>query len=450
MKIAHRAPVSDTLLDGVSTWLQQAALNGEGLEVLVQGFCERLAASGLPLLRVHLSFSVLHPLYDAVGFTWTRGEGITVEGYRAQRTSDDNDRFLKSPYYYLLSHNLSHIRRHITPETPDEFPVFADLKRMGVTDYLAFVQSFGSDSRQGMIGSWATDAPGGFDDAVIAALLRIQTHLAVAAKMAVLGKLANNMLTTYLGGNAGQRVLSGQIRRGDGESIRAALVMVDMRDSTLLAEKEGRQVYIDTLNQFFDAVALPFNRNGGEILSFVGDGFLAIYPCGRHREPSEFAAQSAMTAARQAVNRMHELNRSRGKQSLGAVRYGIGLHMGNVMFGNVGLKDRLTFSAFGASVNEVHRLQGLTKKYSKPVLASAAFVNYCGGNWLNVAEEELRGVRSKVKVLEPTVDHMQLDHYEVIESRSLEARSEAEQVMLLYQNSGATTEQKSPWNRLLP
>ncbi len=157
-----------------------------------------------------------------------------------------------------------------------------------------------------------------------------------------------------------------------------------------------------------------------------------------------------MTAERQAVNRMNEMNRTRAKQSLAPVRYGVGLHMGNVMFGNVGLKDRLTFSAFGASVNEVHRLQGLTKKYSKPVLASAAFVNYCGGNWLNVGEEELRGVRSKVKVLEPTSDHMQLDHYEVIESRSLEARSEAEQVMLLYQNADQSGGPKSPWNRLLP
>ena len=449
MKLTHRAPVSETLLERVSTWLQEAALNGEGLETLVQGFCERLAASGLPLIRVHLSFAVLHPLYDALGFTWMRGEGTTVEGYRAERVSDDNDRFLKSPYYYLLSHKLGHLRRHITADTPNEFPVFETLKTLGVSDYIAFVQSFGKDTNQGMIGSWATDAPGGFDDAVIAALLKIQSNLAVAAKMAVLGKLANNMLTTYLGGNAGQRVLSGQIRRGDGESIRAALVMVDMRDSTLLAEREGRQVYIDTLNEFFDAVALPFNRNGGEILSFVGDGFLAIYPCGRHREPSEDAAQAAMTATRQAVRRMQDLNRDRAQRSLNPVRYGIGLHMGNVMFGNVGLQDRLTFSAFGASVNEVHRLQGLTKKYQKPVLASGAFVNYCGGSWLTVGEEQLRGVKTKVKILEPTAEHLKLDHQEVLESRSLEAGSEAEKVMLLYQNT-QPDRNKAPWDRLLP
>ena len=127
--------------------------------------------------------------------------------------------------------------------------------------------------------------------------------------MAVLGRLADNMLTTYLGGGAGKRVLSGQIKRGDGETIRAALVMADMRKSTVLAERDGRQVYIDTLNQFFDAIATPFNRSGGEILSFLGDGFLAVYPCGRHKEPSQVACRAALAAVVKATQRMNELNR---------------------------------------------------------------------------------------------------------------------------------------------
>ena len=174
---------------------------------------------------------------------------------------------------------------------------------------MAFIHNFEIDSSRGMIGSWSTDAPGGFSDDMIAALLKIQNHLAVAAKMAVLGRLAGNMLTTYLGGGAGQRVLSGQIKRGDGETIRAALVMGDMRKSTLLAEKEGRQVYIDTLNQFFDAIAAPFNRGGGEILSFLGDGFLAVYPCERHKEPSQVACRAALTAVVKATRRMKRAQR---------------------------------------------------------------------------------------------------------------------------------------------
>jgi adenylate cyclase len=208
-----------------------------------------------------------------------------------------------------------------------------------------------------------------------------------------------------------------------------------MRQSTVLAEKEGRQIYIDTLNQFFDAIATPFNRNGGEILSFIGDGFLAVYPCGRHRDPSQVAARAAMAAVRQATAQMSELNEGRKKQGVEEIRYGIGLHIGNVMFGNVGLKDRLTFSAFGSAVNEVERLQGLTKKYAKPIVASQSFATYCGGDWVTLGEEQLRGIRQKLTVLLPGEQNLTLDKQELLENGRLNGRSEAEQVMLLYRNA---------------
>jgi adenylate cyclase len=441
--IIPRINVSETLIDRVSTWLQQSALKSEGLEPLVQGLCERLAAAGIPLVRVHLSFSMLHPLYDALGFTWIRGKGVSVEGFRATSSEKDTNRFLKSPYFYLLSHNLQHLRRRIDALTPPEFSIFEDLKELGATDYLAFVESFEESSTRGMVGSWTTDAPGGFGDDVIGALLKIQNDLAVAAKMAVLSKLADNMVTTYLGGNAGRRVLSGQVRRGDGETIRAALVMADMRQSTTLAEKNGRQVYIDTLNEFFDAIAAPFNRNGGEILSFMGDGFLAVYPCGRHREPSQIATRAAMAAVRQATARMTEMNAERKKNGASEIQYGIGLHVGNVMFGNVGLKDRLTFSAFGGAVNEVSRLQGLTKAYSHPIIASQAFASYCGGDWLSLGEKKLRGVEEKVTILTPGENNLKMTSVEEAENDRLDVRSEAEHVMLLYRNSREQNAQKA-------
>lgn len=440
--IIPRANISESLIERVSLWLQQSALRGSDLESLVHGLCERLAAAGIPLLRVHLSFSMLHPLYDALGFTWIKGQGVKVEGFRPAKSDDEKDRFLKSPYFYLLSNGLPHIRRRIDPLTPSEFSIFDDLRELGGTDYLAFVESFGEETSRGMVGSWTTDAPGGFSDEVIDALLHIQNDLAVAAKMAVLSKLADNMVTTYLGGNAGQRVLAGQVRRGDGETIRAALVMGDMRQSTVLAEKSGRQTYIDTLNVFFDAIAAPFNRNGGEILSFMGDGFLAVYPCDRHRGPSEVATQAAMAAVREATVRMADLNSGRRKEGLGEVRYGIGLHIGNVMYGNVGLKDRLTFSAFGGAVNEVQRLQGLTKTLGQTVIASQAFADYCGGDWTMLGEKRLRGVEAKVTVLAPGNDNMEMSNIERAESNGHDVRSEAEHVMLLYRN----TRQQKPTN----
>lgn len=433
--IIPRANVSGSLIERVSVWLQQSALRGTDLESLVHGLCERLAAAGVPLLRVHLSFSMLHPLYDALGFTWMRGKGVEVEGFRPAGSDEEKGRFIKSPYYYLLANGLPHLRRRIDALAPSEFAIFDDLKALNGTDYLAFVQSFDEETARGMVGSWTTDAPGGFSEEVIDALLHLQSDLAVAAKMAVLSKLADNMVTTYLGGNAGQRVLSGQVRRGDGETIRAALVMADMRRSTVLAEKAGREVYIETLNRFFDAIAAPFNRNGGEILSFLGDGFLAVYPFDRHRGPSEIATQAAMAAVREAAARMADLNAGRRREGLGDINYGIALHVGNVMFGNVGLEDRLTFSAFGGAVNEVHRLQGLTKTLAQPVIASEPFATYCGGDWTPHGERRLRGVQEKLAVFSPGEGNMTASPAEAAQNKGLDLRSEAEHVMLLYRNS---------------
>ncbi|WDZ79474.1 adenylate/guanylate cyclase domain-containing protein (plasmid) [Ensifer adhaerens] len=427
--------VSEILIDKVADWLMRTSLSDAPLETIVKGFCERLAAAGLPLMRVHLSFSMLHPLYDALGFTWIRGKGVEVSGLRHEELALNPERFLQSPYYYLLNNNLEHVRRRLYQDTPSEFPIFDDLKEMGATDYLAFMQSLGADSGHGMVGSWTTDRHGGFTDDVIGALLKLQHHLAVAAKMAVLGKLADNMLTTYLGSSAGRRVMSGQVRRGDGETVRAILVMADMRRSTMLAEKEGRQSYIETLNSYFDAIAAPFNRNGGHILSFVGDGFIAVYPCGRHKEPSEFAAREAFAAVRAATVRMEMLNGERRKQSRDPIGYGIGLHVGNVMFGNVGLRDRLTFSAFGSAVNEVQRLQNLTKKYAHSVVASEAFVNYCGGDWTALGQEKLRGVRQKFTILYPNDAALLARADERFDDVLQDGLSEAEHVMLLHRNT---------------
>lgn len=423
--------VSQTLVDGVTSWLKRSALKDADLETIAFETCERLAAVGIPLARVHLSFSMLHPLYSALSFTWQRGQEVKVEGFSMPSGQTPPERYLASPYYQLVSKNLTHLRRRILPGAPSEFPVFDDLKAMGVTDYLAFRQQFGGNDGRGMLGSWATDNPQGFSDDMIRALLNVENNLAVAAHTAVLRKLASNMLMTYLGGDAGQRVLSGQIRRGDGETIRAALVMADMRNSTAIAENSGRQVFIDTLNEFFDAVATPFNSEGGQILSFVGDGFLAVFPCERQKQASQTAARAAMNAARTAVARMAELNRGRGGRNQSSINFGIGLHMGNVMFGNVGLRSRLTFSAFGSAVNEVQRLESLTKKFGLPIVASDVFQQYCGGDWNHLGEERLRGVPEPVSVYSPGAANMALTNGAAITFGTQENRSEAEELMLL-------------------
>jgi adenylate cyclase len=434
------ASTSAILLDKVSDWLMQTALKGADLESVVSGFCERLAAAGLPIARIHLTFSMLHPLYRAMGFTWRRGAGVTAEGYRHAASEGASDRFLKSPYYHLLNNKLDHLRRRIVPGESPEFPILDDLQNEGMTDYLAFVAIFGEDSTQSMMGSWTTARDGGFTDGDIAALLRIQNNLALAARMAVLGRLAGNMLATYLGGGAGTRVLSGQIRRGDGETIRAALVMADMRRSTELAERAGRQEFIAILNDFFDAIAGPFAEAGGEILSFVGDGFLAVFPCPRQKTPTEIACRSALAAARVAVARMAAFNSSRRQTGLDDIGYGIGLHIGNVMFGNVGLRDRLTFSVFGSAVNTVQRLQTMTKKYSKAIVASSAFADYCAGGWSRLGHERLRGVDEAMTVMTPSLlDQAASEEKHLPIDTGL---SDAEQVVLAHRDAHRLDERK--------
>lgn len=438
--------VSGILMDKVADWLMRSALAGDPLESMIQGFCERLAAAGVPVARIHLSFSMLHPLYDALGFTWRRGQAIEIEGVR-KKNGLPPERFLRSPYFYLFSNKLDHLRRRINPIGPAEFPIFEDFQKEGMTDYLAFTHSFGGE-KQGMIGSWTTDSPNGFSESTIEALLSIQNPLAVAAKMAVLNKLADNMLTTYVGGDAGKRVLKGQVKRGDGDTIRAAVVMADMRGSTKLAETVGREAYIETLNHFFDAIAAPFNRNGGQIMSFLGDGFLAVYPCERHRTPSEIACRAALSGAFRATSRMADLNAQRKHEGLEEIGYGIGLHVGNVMFGNVGLTDRLTFSAFGSAVNEAQRLQALTKKYPHQIIASSEFGDYCGGNWVTLGKEQLAGVRQKLTIMHPDFSDVDAlaDDNDVEEI--YDHMTDAEQIILLHSDAGAQWPSKQEMKKL--
>lgn len=434
--------ISETLMDEVSAWLKQASLRSTDLETVIRGCCERLAATGVPLKRINISLSILHPLYRAMGFTWRRGEGLKVEGYRhVEPGQEKDDQLIKSPYYQLINNGLEHMRRRIDVDCTPEFPIFEDFKKEGITDYLAFFLPFGEDSGQGIVGSWSTDRAGGFNESEISALLRIQGRLAVAARVAVLSQLAGNMLTTYLGTGAGKRVLSGQIQRGDGETIRAALIMADMRNSTAIAEQAGRQVFIDTLNQFFDAIAVPFSEGGAEILSFLGDGFLAVIPCARHRGPSEIACRQALAAAHNAVARMTQLNEQRKGEELPVIGYGVGLHVGNVMFGNVGLKERLTFSAFGQAVNEVQRLENLSKKYKTPIIASDEFALYSGGEWNMLGVETLRGTEYDMKVHAPFAGKSTVSDY-VPASKAREL-TDAERLILLHRDNVVPARRKA-------
>lgn len=431
----HVSAASRALVDRTAGWLMDQALADTDLEAIVRGCCERLHAAGVPIARVNFSFSMLHPLYRGVGYTWRRGQGLQVDAFRHVVGDAQPDRWLKSPYYHLRRHNLEHMRRRLDTGGGAEFPIFDDLRQEGLTDYLAFASSFEMGKGQGMVGSWSTDQRGGYTDAEIDELLRIQDPLAVACKMAMRGGVAKSALSTYLGAKAGARVLDGQIKRGDGETTRAAIVWGDLRNSTQMAEQLGRQAYIDNLNLFFDATAGAVADAGGEILSFIGDGFLAIFPSGRNQKESSEACKLALSAALEAVDRMTESNQQRLDAGDPALGYGLGLHIGNVMFGNVGLAERLSFSVFGSAVNEAARLEGLTKKFATPIVASEDFVAYCGGDWQPLGKESLRGVNAAIGVFKPAAMDRREPAARTIKRSPARDLSDAEAVVLLHRDS---------------
>ncbi len=400
----ERGPASTILVDKAARWLLEQALFDREIGTMLSGCYERLCAAGIPVKRAHLVLSILHPLYSALGIMWKPGEGIKIEGYQHYLGDDIPEAFRTSPYFQLKNQNIEFIRRRIEgPNMGDEFPVLGELSAQGHTDYLAFGLAFNTEGEKGVLGSWATDKPGGFTDSEIAALLSLNDQLAVACKMAVQREVATNVVTTYLGSDAGHRVLNGNIKRGDGETTRAAIIYGDLRGSTALADQEGRQAYIDALNDFFDATGGAISAQGGEVLSFIGDAFLAVYPCGRNRKESVVATQSALASAHDAVNRMTKINVERENAKRSALRYGMSLHIGNVMFGNVGMPDRLAYSVFGSTVNEAARLEGLTTKYDQLVVGSSNFKDYAGGNWQELGCEALKGVAQPMSVYAPSL-----------------------------------------------
>jgi adenylate cyclase len=390
-----------TPVDQIADWLMEQALAERDLDEVVLGCCGHLSKAGVPLVRGFFAFSVLHPLHRAVGITWTRGTGVKVDDY-PHAPGGVSDAYRESPFGFMEEHKRDVLRCRLVGDAAiDDFPIFDSLREQGMTDYLAFRIPFDERHDIGMAGSWATDREGGFTDEDVGALVRIQRRLAVASKMAVKSALMRNLTDTYLGRVSGRHVLSGQIRRGDGQSVKAAIWYADLRDSTGMADHVPRQDYIGTLNAFFDAAGGSVHDAGGQILNFIGDSVLAIFPTEEGIETPEKACTKALAAATDAQDRLARLNAERQSGGLAPLGYGIGLHVGEVMYGNVGTQTRLTFSAFGAAVNEVVRIEQLTKSSGERVLASLLFAAATQAEWRPVGEFTLRGIDAPMQVLAP-------------------------------------------------
>lgn len=249
-----------------------------------------------------------------------------------------------------------------------DYPVLHDLRDEGVTDYVVAPLHFSGGEVH--FSSWATRQPGGFTDAEIEAIQSLIAPLARVAEIRAWYRVAGNLLTTYVGKDAGERVLAGHIRRGDTEAIHAAIWLSDMRGFTTLADTLPPQDLVDLLNRYFDCQVPAIVEHGGEVLKYMGDGLLAIFPVGA----------AALKAGRAARNQIAALGASDGNGS--GLRFGLALHVGDVLFGNIGSGNRLDFTCIGPAVNLAARLEKLAGRLGRTILASEDFVDHCGDDGL--------------------------------------------------------------------
>jgi len=257
---------------------------------------------------------------------------------------------------------------------------------------------FGDYHANGVVGSWATDRPGGFNDNDLQSLLRIQQRLAVACKMVIKEQITENVLSAYLGPDAGKQVLSGQIQLGDGETTHAVIWFSDLRNSSGLADTLPPEDFIILINEYFQCMAGAVLENNGEVLRFIGDAVLAIFPIRDGHANEAEACATALAAARDAVGRMAELNKTRKKDKNDELGFGIGLHVGDVMYGNIGVPERVEFSVVGPAANEAARIETLTKSLGHQVIFSDHFASAIDESWQSLGKHELRGVGEPMEV----------------------------------------------------
>jgi adenylate cyclase len=333
--------------------------------------CVRLSACGVPLWRAVVFVRTLHPQVLGRRFIWRPDTGTVVA--EASFELLDREVFRNSPMSQVNNTGTTVRCRLADPECRMDYPILLDLREEGVTDYLVSPLHFTNGEIH--FASWATRQPGGFTDQNILAIESMVTPLARVAEIRAARRIAVTLLSTYVGQKAGERVLAGHIRRGTTEAIHAAIWLSDMRGFTKLADRLRPQDLVDLLNRYFDCQVPPILDHGGEVLKFMGDGLLAIFPIG--------AGANTALVCTAALKAAHDARANVGKLNAAAdagmrVRFGLALHVGDVLYGNIGGGNRLDFTCIGPAVNLAARLKKLAGQLGRTILASEDFAKYCG------------------------------------------------------------------------
>lgn len=399
---AHRTAIAD--------WIVRAALDGaEEIEVLA-GICERLNALGLSLMRASVASNQLDPTHDARGVRWLRDRGGLEESF--ERNADDtaDEEWMRSPFRALLESGEPSLRRRVGDTyRHGEFPLLDGFVEGGATDYVAFASRVAENVRfgqgQGIGVSWMTDAPAGFSEAQIALMQGIVPALTMAFILGTTTRTARTVITTYLGSHAAERVLAGNIVRGRATPIRAVVWFSDLTGFTRISDATDAQAVLALLNTYAEVQVEAIEALGGHVLKFIGDGILAFF---QDDDPA-LACRRALDAAIATRHRIDALNEARAAAGLPVTRPHVALHVGELLYGNLGSARRLDFTVLGSAVNEASRIESLCGSLDQAIIVSQAFAEAGGdaarNRLVSLGRYAMKGVGRPQELFTPDPEH---------------------------------------------
>jgi adenylate cyclase len=378
-------------LQRVRNWLIDGPGSVEPVEMITE-FCESLVAAGLPVWRFGIFIRTLHPEVFGRNFIWRQGQEVEIGSVAFDVL--DSPVFARSPLRIVFEQALE-VRGRATDPDDERFPFLDDMLAEGATDYIAVPMPFLDGSVHAT--SWVTRHPGGFSDDDIAAIRAIIAPLARVSEIISQRRTAEMLLDTYVGNRAGARILGGQIRRGHTDTMQAAIWLSDLRGFTALSDRLPAETVVEILNGYFDCQVSAILAHGGEVLKFMGDGLLAVFPIDEYVGDAAHVCTQVLEAARESRASVEALAIPVG-EVVERFRFGLALHVGNILYGNIGGGNRLDFTCIGPAVNLAARLEKIASRLGRTIVASEGFANNCRHDWRELGEFPIAGFSKAQRV----------------------------------------------------
>jgi adenylate cyclase len=366
-------------------WLIDGARSAAAPTQMMAEACERLVQAGLPLWRVGVFIRTLHPDIYGRSFIWKPGSEVIVGA--VDFDFQNSPQFVNSPLAIVFGEGIE-VRANPEGLDSQRFPILADMRAESVTDYISLPLLFMDGTVQAS--SWTTRQPGGFTEEQLNAIRALVPPLARYVEIVQLRRTASLLLDTYVGNRAGERILGGQIRRGHTDTMHAAIWLSDLRGFTALSDRLPAETVVDILNRYFDCQVSSIREHGGEVLKFMGDGLLAVFPIDEYLGDAAQVCSAVLQAARKSRDSVAEIGYAVGDR-VERFRFGVALHVGKILYGNIGGGNRLDFTCIGPAVNLAARLEKIAGRLSRTIVASEGFAGMCSGSWSDLGEFPIAG-----------------------------------------------------------